>query len=236
MIIYKTTNLINGKTYIGKSTKDDPKYFGSGLLLRKAIHKYGIENFKKEIICVCSSIEEMNEKEKFWINEYSGENSYNIATGGEGGDTLTNNPNLDKIKQKISDACVGKQLGNKRSDETKRKMSEAGKRRIRENNPMYGKHHSIETKNIISLKITKFFENIENHPMYGRFHTDEARKKISIANKGRKFSDETKRKMSLSKMGEKNSFYNKKHSSSSREKMRLAWKKRRPATCQENTL
>ena len=42
MIIYKTTNLINGKFYIGKDSKNDPNYLGSGKILKKAFKKYGI--------------------------------------------------------------------------------------------------------------------------------------------------------------------------------------------------
>lgn len=50
--IYKTTNLINGKFYIGKhkSEKYDPSYYGSGKIIRLAIKKYGLENFKNEVL------------------------------------------------------------------------------------------------------------------------------------------------------------------------------------------
>ena len=67
MIIYKTTNLINGKIYIGKDSKNDPNYFGSGLLLRQSIKKYGKKNFKKEIIDFADSVKGLNEKEIYWI-------------------------------------------------------------------------------------------------------------------------------------------------------------------------
>ena len=52
MIVYKTTNLINGKVYIGKDRKNNPSYLGSGILLQKAIRKYGSDNFKKETLFV----------------------------------------------------------------------------------------------------------------------------------------------------------------------------------------
>lgn len=50
MVIYKTTNLVNEKFYVGKDIKNNPNYLGSGLILKNAINKYGIENFKKEIL------------------------------------------------------------------------------------------------------------------------------------------------------------------------------------------
>jgi len=71
MYIYKTTNLINGKIYIGKSEKHfNPNYYGSGILLKKSVKKYGIENFSVELIEKCDSIEELNYREKYWILQY----------------------------------------------------------------------------------------------------------------------------------------------------------------------
>ena len=91
--IYKTTNLINNKIYIGKhlSNSYDSKYYGSGVLLIKAIEKYGIDNFKNEIIDIAETEEELNKKEFEYINQYKseyGRNCYNIASGGTGGNTL----------------------------------------------------------------------------------------------------------------------------------------------------
>ena len=61
MIIYKTTNKINGKIYIGQSIFDDPMYFGSGTQIRNAINEDGKENFKKDFLHKFSSKEEMKE-------------------------------------------------------------------------------------------------------------------------------------------------------------------------------
>lgn len=90
--IYKTTNLKNGKIYIGKhkSCEYDPNYLGSGRLLKRAIKKYGKENFLNEIIDVAFSDDELNQKEISCITLHKtlyGDNCYNIAFGGEGGDT-----------------------------------------------------------------------------------------------------------------------------------------------------
>lgn len=86
MIIYKTTNLINKKFYIGKDIHNNPNYIGSGIILKRAIDKYGRENFKKETIEECIDENRLNEKEIYWINKLNP--PYNIAAGGTGGYTL----------------------------------------------------------------------------------------------------------------------------------------------------
>lgn len=104
--IYITTNLINGKYYIGKHKGEiDDKYLGSGIILKQAIEKYGINNFEKEIIVICSTEEEAN----IWESKIIGENitdpkCYNIAPGGEGGYTIKYFSEEDKriIRQKAS--------------------------------------------------------------------------------------------------------------------------------------
>lgn len=88
--IYKTTNHINGKQYIGQH-KGSPTdaYLGSGTAILKAIDKYGKENFSKEILCYCDTREEADEKEKYWINYYdavNNDNFYNMMEGGTSGD------------------------------------------------------------------------------------------------------------------------------------------------------
>ena len=86
-IIYKITNLLNGKIYIGKSLKNDPNYYGSGLKIVNAVNKHGKEYFNKEIVEECA-IDIVNEREIYWIDQYNctcDKIGYNISVGGTGG-------------------------------------------------------------------------------------------------------------------------------------------------------
>jgi hypothetical protein len=87
--VYKITNLINSKIYIGvhKTSNLDDGYMGSGKSLKQAIKKYGLQNFKKEIINFCSSETEMFEQEKQLVNEnfVKLSTTYNNKIGGSGG-------------------------------------------------------------------------------------------------------------------------------------------------------
>lgn len=85
-IIYLTTNLINGKIYVGQDSKNNPNYFGSGKSIQIAIEKYGRQNFHKEILQYCSSDDELNEMEIYWIDKLESTKrgiGYNICIGGK---------------------------------------------------------------------------------------------------------------------------------------------------------
>jgi hypothetical protein len=89
MYIYKIINKQNGRWYIGKTNGQDPNYMGSGKLLKQAYAKYGKQNFEKIVLEICSSLEELNQREQHWITEsgaLSDPLSYNLAEGGSGGD------------------------------------------------------------------------------------------------------------------------------------------------------
>lgn len=111
MIIYKTTNLINGKWYIGQDSKNNPVYYGSGKLLKKAIKKYGKQNFTKEILEILplnAGKDALNKAEIYWIeisNAVKSEMSYNVALGGT---DVSQNP---EVRHKISRKLMGNKNG-----------------------------------------------------------------------------------------------------------------------------
>jgi group I intron endonuclease len=122
MVIYKITNLINGKIYVGQDRKNNPNYFGSGKILKLAIKKDGKENFKKEILEYCISPDDLNTKEIYWIDKLKSRErniGYNISSGGIYGDSLSQNPNKEEICKKISKSNKDK----KRTIETRKKLS-----------------------------------------------------------------------------------------------------------------
>ncbi len=88
MIVYITTNLVNGKKYIGKDENNTKSYIGSGTEIAHAIRKYGRSNFIKEVLAECETSEQLNELETYYIEYYNAQKSdifYNIAPGGTGG-------------------------------------------------------------------------------------------------------------------------------------------------------
>lgn len=129
--IYKTTNLINEKIYIGQhiGCVFDCNYFGSGVILRRSIIKYGIENFKCELVEFCETKDIINDREKYWINYYRSfepDIGYNVSPGGDGGNVLLYMSENDKIKrsEKISHSLKG----HKTPLEIRLKISESNKK------------------------------------------------------------------------------------------------------------
>lgn len=127
--IYKTTNTVNGKIYIGqhKSEKFDYSYIGSGKIFKSAVRSYGRDKFVCEVLCWCDSREQMNEMEKYYIQEYGAKNKdigYNISDGGYDFASGYHIGMLGKKQSEHQKMCVSKALtGVKKSDEACRNMS-----------------------------------------------------------------------------------------------------------------
>lgn len=112
--VYKTTNKINNKSYIGKHSTNSlvDGYIGSGKLLKRAIKKYGKQNFTIEFLEFCDTLEEAYEREECIIKDFDAVNSdqfYNLTNGGKGNKGYV--PIFTKEwKDKISQSLTGKSL------------------------------------------------------------------------------------------------------------------------------
>jgi group I intron endonuclease len=178
-IIYKTTNLVNGMIYIGQHSLNKPNYLGSGKLLKEAIKTFGKENFDRIILEECN-IDELNNRETFWITYF---NSFNRDIG----------YNLTKTGR-IST------YGIKYSDESKKKLSEAKKG---DRNPNFGKKlNDAEKSKFTNKGLTRTEEWInklseakkgDRNPNFGKPahnrdkpHSDETKAKLKSAARNRK--------------------------------------------------
>ena len=195
MVIYKITNLLNGKIYVGKNSNNRKSYYGSGKYIKRAIKKHGKQNFNKEILQECSSLDELNSSEIFWINKFDCKypNGYNFSDGGAAGFSGCKHSEMSKlqikestqkffdenplVKQMISEKGKGRIF----SDERNQKISNSKK----DNKNWVGKHCSEEHK-----------QKIRDSHMGIKF-TEERKENISKSKMGKKLSDETKRKISI---------------------------------------
>jgi group I intron endonuclease len=178
--IYKITNQINGKHYIGShKTRDlNDNYMGSGKYLKHAIGKYGEQNFTKEIMFVFDTPEEMYLKEGEIVNEdfLTTENTYNLKTGGFGGFDYINSNNMrsyskerankisSKLKEYHADPII-KEKNNKLLNENRIKATLEIKRKY-PNGTFVNKKHTDETKEKIG-KTNTIKQNGEKNSQYG---------------------------------------------------------------------
>lgn len=141
LYVYKITNLINQKSYVGKhsSSKIENGYFGSGIAIKRSIKKHGKENHKKEILCLCNDEKELNQKEIYYIEkENTFKIGYNMTKGGEG--ALGLSPSAESIL-KIS---AGNILSYKNNPLRRERCREIARERVGEKNSFYGKKLSKE--------------------------------------------------------------------------------------------
>jgi len=194
MIIYKTTNLNNGKFYVGQDSKNNPEYYGSGNLLKRAIKKHGKQNFIKETLEVCCTQEQLNEREKYWIKETKArELGYNIAEGGTGGNTIS-----EENKERILNGFKGrnhtpesleKMRGIKKNPKLSEKEIERRRQKLIEmrNDSEFMKNQEEGFKNCKNMNYSQKFLDMQK---------SENKRGKKSPNWGRKTSEETKRKQS----------------------------------------
>lgn len=210
MYIYCTTNIINGKKYVGlctKSKESSINYYGSGTLFLKSLKKNGKEMFKKEILEENLNYDNIFEREIYWISKLNSKypNGYNLCDGGQGG---LNPSEITRLKQ--SESHKGKKL----TEEQKRKIGDKSKNRVHTEESKFkissahkGKKLSNETK----LKISEFRKKrnlseitrkrissslIGNKRRLGKPQSNDTKNKISKFFTGKKHSESTKKKIS----------------------------------------
>lgn len=229
-IIYETINLINDKRYIGKHISDNlgDDYLGSGIVLNRAIKKYGKHNFIRNNLFVFDNELEMNVKEKELITDeiINSDKYYNVSYGGNGGKIVLdkNHPLYDEVRLKIKNSantiCLKERAiknhklkiigmhGKKHSNETKEKMKETWKRKKEIQKKIKSK---IECLNCGELHYHNKFCSKSCSSIFSnknRTLSEETKNKISRANKGRKQTDKHKKKNSDAKKGIKKLWIN----------------------------
>jgi hypothetical protein len=167
--VYKITNKISGSYYIGKhKTKNlNDDYMGSGKLIRRAIKKYGIENFVKEYLFIYDNEQEMNNKEAEIVTEAFclQNNTYNICRGGTGGFSYINR--------------TGKNLYGKNGENGKKSLSKANSvlKELRKD-PCYRASKSQKLK----LAQKESYKKGRKNGFFGKSHSDTTKKRIGITN------------------------------------------------------
>jgi group I intron endonuclease len=193
MIIYKSTNKITGKIYIGQTTHTlDKRIKGhikeskvdSNRPFMSSINEYGINNFVFEIIDSSDNLDELNDKEIYWINFYNSvsPNGYNVTGGGQGkkmkttkelgriiSEGLKNSEkwqetkNSEEYKIKIEKSFIGWNKGKRFSPEHKEKIWERNKERVLEFNKSTSKKWIVVDKNNNIIRMTgkeEYFEKL----------------------------------------------------------------------------
>ena len=209
--IYKTTNTVNGKFYIGKHQTHNPidSYYGSGKKLILAIKKYGKENFIKEILFIFDNETEMNLKEKELITEdfVKRKDTYNIGVGGEGGPHFKGKKHSDETRRKIAEKEKLSRK-DKKFKKTKETLANEKKSLLEKNNGTFFSKETIE-------KIRQ--KAIERNKNINKEHRNKISKSMKEFYKNNTISDETKQKMREKRLGQK-------MSNEQKEKIRLKMK------------
>ena len=224
--IYKITNKINSKFYIGqkKSSVFVESYWGSGNLITAAISKYGKDNFDREILQWCETRDELNAAEKYWISKYDATNKgYNLSAGGEGGNWspkgiegtrqgliryFSNPENRKKQSLKHKGLHLPTKGRTAANDERVRRRAEKQAEDYRTGKRVpanKGIPHKPET-----LKLMSECKLGEKNPFYGKHHSLESKQSMSEKLKGHVVTQECREKISKANSRENNGMYGKK--------------------------
>ncbi|MBR1645271.1 MAG: GIY-YIG nuclease family protein [Selenomonadaceae bacterium] len=187
-VIYKITNKLNGKIYIGQTTQTLNRRIGqhkrANSVIGQAIRKHGWKNFTVEVLEECDTLEQLNEREKFWIAHFDckAPKGYNLTDGGDGASSL-------ESREKMSESHTGKKLsaehrkkigatfkGVQKSPEHRRKIGAA---QCGEKNHFFGKHHTEAAR----IKISEAGKG-KPSSFLGKHHTDESKAKLSVSLRG----------------------------------------------------
>lgn len=175
--VYKTTNLINGKIYIGKHKTSDmgDRYIGSGKLLKLAISKYGLENFKFEVLEFFDTEQAMNTAEAELVTEEFclQKDNYNLCVGGRGGFSYINR-DQEKRKQK-------NQLARRRANESGALAKAQNAMRLFREDPQKVQAASQKRR---ETKMLKYGTNQPKKPDNFQ-HSADTRLKMSLSKKGK---------------------------------------------------
>ena len=219
--VYKISNSLSGRYYIGYSTNINRRFTNhrsklkqnchDNIFLQRAYNLEGEDKFQYDIIHICDTEDEAKEIELTYLTDLNIRKMlYNLNYNNSGGDLLTNHPDKEAIRKKIL----------KSHSETISKMTSE------ERSKKYGKFG-------------------EKNGMYGKTHTEEVREKLSVLKtgntycKGKIASEETRQKMSENaklKIGEKNPFFGKHHTEETIQKIKEKSKGRLPPNTKKITI
>ncbi|MBV4450151.1 hypothetical protein KM792_10850 [Clostridium tyrobutyricum] len=187
--IYITTNIINGKRYIGQRKFNNGwlNYLGSGKKIKLAIKKYGIKNFYRNIVAIAYTKNELDSLEKEFIQNYKAvesEDFYNISKGGDGGDNAGKLSRMYgkklpvEVKNKISQTRILKGVAKSKNNPMYN-IRICGK-----NHHNYGKHQSEISKQKQSITMKTKYKNGEIIPPFkGKHHSLDTKIKIGETRK-----------------------------------------------------
>lgn len=204
--VYRISNKLSGRYYIGYSTNIDRRFwvhrnklkqnYHDNIFLQRAYNLDGEDKFKYDIIHICDTEEEAKQIELQYLTDLSiRDKLYNLNYNNSGGDLMTHHPDKEKIREKIIQSCK-ETISKMTPEERREKYGKFGAK-----NGMYGKTHTEEVKKNNSI-IKKGNTNFK-----GRKHTEESKQKMSEIRKNKN-------------TGENNPFFGKHHSEETKQKIR----------------